>query len=275
MDYLVCHLIQEQGQKKLLNKIKSSLKQTVHVPKDFDSLGSQLILFATASTIFFGKESICTKRLNQLVLLVGRNKKALRDQIALDKFFAARFLFAVDRRVQRWLRMCKAATMTRMSVNNNVLNFDDLLEQVLNGSFHMNLPTSFKKIKIKPKIKAANVSKPAAAAENNGDGKGGRGKKQKGKNRSRNLVKNSAQDKDFKLQTGETWQETYSKQFPQDRPSWDGKVKMYTRWNIKGVCYDNCARFVSHVAKDKIPADKKEIFLTFMSKCRKAAKKSN
>ncbi len=96
MDYLVCHLIQEQGQKKLLDEIKSSLKQTVHVPKDFDGLGSQLILLAMASAIFFGKESICTERLNQLVLLVGQNKKALRDQIALDNFFAARFLFAVD-----------------------------------------------------------------------------------------------------------------------------------------------------------------------------------
>jgi hypothetical protein len=64
MDYLICHLIQEQGQKKLLEEIKASLKQSVHLPKDFDSLGSQLVLFATASAIFFGKESICTVKLD-------------------------------------------------------------------------------------------------------------------------------------------------------------------------------------------------------------------
>ncbi len=104
--------------------------------------------------------------------------------------------------------------MTCTSVNDNILNFGDLLVQVLNGSFHMNLPTSFKKIKIEPKIEAANVSKPAAAAENDRDRKGGRGKKQKGESGNGNLVKNLAQDEDFKLQTGETWQETYSKQFP-------------------------------------------------------------
>ena len=79
MDYLVCHLIQEQGQKKSLDEIKASLKQTVHVPKDFDGMGNQLVLFAAASAIFFGKESICTEKLDQLVLLVGRNKKNLRD----------------------------------------------------------------------------------------------------------------------------------------------------------------------------------------------------
>jgi hypothetical protein len=63
--------------------------------------------------------------------------------------------------------------------------------------------------------------------------------------------------------------------FPQDRPSWKGKVKMCARWHIKGDCYDNCTRVTSHVTKDKIPADKKAGFLTFMKKCRKAAKTSN
>jgi len=93
MDYLICHLIQEQGQKKSLDEIKVSLKQTVHLPKDFDGLGSQLVLFATASAIFSGKESVCTDKLNQIVLLVGQNKKALRNKIALDEFFPSTFLF--------------------------------------------------------------------------------------------------------------------------------------------------------------------------------------
>ena len=93
MDYLICQLIQEQGQKKSLDEFKASLKQTVHLPKDFDGLGSQLVLFATALAIFFGKESVCTDKLNQIVLLVGQNKKALRDKIALDEFFPSKFLF--------------------------------------------------------------------------------------------------------------------------------------------------------------------------------------
>jgi hypothetical protein len=84
-----------------------------------------------------------------------------------------------------------------------------------------------------------------------------------------------AQDKDFALETGKSWKDTFSKQLPQDRPTWEGKVKMCTRWHIKGNCYDNCARVTSHVTKDKIPANKKAGFLTFMKKCRKAAKISN
>ena len=59
------------SQKKSPDEIKASLKQTVHVPKDFTGLGTQLQLFATALSIFFGSKSICTEKLNQLLLLVG------------------------------------------------------------------------------------------------------------------------------------------------------------------------------------------------------------
>jgi hypothetical protein len=78
-DYLICHLIQEQGQKMSINNIKASLKQTVHAPKDFFGLGTQLQLFATASSIFFGSKSFCMEKLNQLLLLVGQNNKPFRN----------------------------------------------------------------------------------------------------------------------------------------------------------------------------------------------------
>jgi hypothetical protein len=260
----------------LLDEIKASLKQTAHVlPKDYNGMGNQLNLFTAASSIFFGKESICTTRIDQLVLLVGQNKKNLRDQIALDNFFAAKFLLAVDRRVQRWLRMCKACTTTEMSVNDNILDFRDFLEHVLNGSFMMNLLPSFKVVHVKIKADAANDAKPAAAAGAGveaGDGKGGRGKKRKCENGNGNLVKNPAPKEDFAVKTGKLWVETFSKQLAMERPSWDGKVNMCTRWHTKGDCLDNCSRKESHVEKDKIPANKKASFLTYMLKCRKAAK---
>ncbi len=58
----------------------------------------------------------------------------------------------------------------------------------------MNLPASFKKIKVEPKIEAASNAKPAAGAGNGGDGKGaGRGKKRKNKNGNGNPVNNLTQ----------------------------------------------------------------------------------
>jgi hypothetical protein len=210
------------------------------------------------------------------VLLVGRNKKNLRDQIAIDKFFAAKFLLAEDRRVLCWLRMCENCTMTRTSVKDKVIDFGDLLEHVLNGSFMMNLPPSFKVMHAgSPNAIATNDATQVAAAGAvtvaEGEGKG-RGKKRKGENGNGNLVKNSAPDKDFAVNAGESWAETFSKQLPKERPSWDGKINMCARWHIKGDCFDDCSRKESHLGKDKIPADKMASFLTYMSKCREAAK---
>ncbi len=42
--------------------------------------------------------------------------------------------------------MCEQATILRTQVNDKMLNFGDLVEEILNGSFHMSLPAAFKKI---------------------------------------------------------------------------------------------------------------------------------
>jgi hypothetical protein len=35
---------------------------------------------------------------------------------------------------------------------------------------------------------------------------------------------------------------------------------MYVKWHLKGDCYDNCARVVSHVTNDNIPNKKQAEF---------------
>jgi hypothetical protein len=61
-DYLVCQLVQTQGQKKTLDKIKASLKQTVHIPSDFNGMGTQLQVFAAACEVFFRRrERLCNQ----------------------------------------------------------------------------------------------------------------------------------------------------------------------------------------------------------------------
>jgi hypothetical protein len=46
--------------------------------------------------------------------------------------------------------------------------------------------------------------------------------------------------------------------------------------NVREMAHQgHCARVISHLTKDKIPADKKAGFLTFMKNGRGAAKTSN
>jgi hypothetical protein len=167
--YLICHLIQVEGQKKSLDEIKALLKQLVHVPSNFNGLGTQIQLFGAASTIFFGEDSVCTLNLNQLLTMIGRNKKSFQDQIALDDFFAAKFLFAIDKQVQCWLRSCETAHNSCTQVNKRILQFEDLINTVLNGTFHVNFPPSFSKVRGQATTSLA----PTENKQANGKNKGG------------------------------------------------------------------------------------------------------
>jgi hypothetical protein len=122
--------------------------------------------------------------LRQLIIQITRNKKSFRDQFALNKFFVAKFLFAVDRRVQRWMKMCKQAYHTRAEVKDSVLQFDDLIDEVLDGTFHLILPSTFKKVQGTISVAESKSIEPKKEGGKGGD------KKRKNKNSNGNIVKN-------------------------------------------------------------------------------------
>jgi hypothetical protein len=107
--------------------------------------------------------------------------------------------------------MCEQATILRTQVNVNVLNFDNLLREVLNGSSNMSLPATFKKI-----VKANPADNPKQASSRvKGEGNGRDKKKRESKNRNGILAKNMSQDNNFKVATGKMWKNTFSKKLPQ------------------------------------------------------------
>ncbi len=143
-NYLTCHLIHEHGIKQSIDEIKASLKQEVIVPKDFNELGTQLQYFVGAVEIFFGAESRLQIELNKLLHFVGKHKKHFCDVTALDEWFPARFLFAIDRRVQLVLANCKPKD-NPYYVNDRYLDFTDITESILFGNFWMPLPPPSKR----------------------------------------------------------------------------------------------------------------------------------
>jgi hypothetical protein len=137
--------------------------------------------------------------------MIGRNKKSFQDQIVLDNFFAAKFLFVINKQVQRWLRSCKTAHNSCNQVNNRILQFEDLIDTVLNGTFHMTLPPSFAKVSSSAATSSASTESKQADGKNKGGSKDGKGqKKRKSEDRNGNIVKNTTQPIKFKLTAGES-----------------------------------------------------------------------
>ena len=65
-----------------------------------------------------------------------------KAKCAMDKKFAAKFLYTFDIRIQRWLRECRRAK-DRSEVDDSSLNLHELVNDVLNARFYQELPPSF------------------------------------------------------------------------------------------------------------------------------------
>ncbi len=175
----------------------------------------------------------------------------------LDKCFASKFLFAINKRVQRWLRLCKTAHNSRTQVNGRILQFKDLINTVQNGIFHMNLPPSFAKVSGSLATSLASTESKQANGKNKGGSKDRKGwKKRKSEDGNGNLVKNTTQPIEFKLAAKESWKDNFAMILPHNQPALAGKIWMCARWHLKGNCYDNCTRAISQVTNNNIPDNK-------------------
>ena len=52
--------------------------------------------------------------MRQLLITIGCNKKTFRDHITLDDLFVAKFMLAIDRRLQHYFGMCEHVTVSRI-----------------------------------------------------------------------------------------------------------------------------------------------------------------
>ena len=106
---------------------------------NFHELQEQLLMFTVATNILFGKLSIGSQCLKALLNMMNRYKSIFKAKECLDKEFPAKFLFAVDTRFQIWLNNCKSAKF-RNEVNELIIDFWPLINQVIFGSFNMTPP---------------------------------------------------------------------------------------------------------------------------------------
>jgi hypothetical protein len=92
--------------------------------------------------------------------------------------------------------MCKLATVSCSQVDDRVLHFDLIIDDILNGRFRTVLPATFKKVNGNPNI---------VVTSGDNDSKIEGNKRRKKNQESGNIVKNTEQLKEFKMANGESW----------------------------------------------------------------------
>jgi len=74
--------------------------------------------------------------------MMNCHKSIFKTKERLDEEFPAKFLLAVDTRFQIWLTDCKLAKNSD-EVDDSIIDFRPLVNQVIFGSFHIFLPPTF------------------------------------------------------------------------------------------------------------------------------------
>ncbi len=106
-----------------VEEIKASNKQEVHPPMNLHELQEQLLMFTFATDILFGEPSVGSQCLKALANIKNRNKSIFKAKERLDEEFPAKFLLAVDTRVQIWLNDCKSANpVTKLTIQLSISN---------------------------------------------------------------------------------------------------------------------------------------------------------
>jgi len=161
--------------------------------------------------------------------MMNHHKSIFKAKERLDEEFPAKFLLAVDTRFQIWLTDCKLAK-NRDEVDNLIIDFRPLANQVIFGSFHMILPPTFsmKSPKATKTSGPEDTGKRRDADEDKHDKKRG-----KGNDDAHSLVKTESPHGEICMLANETWVANFAGKQLDQHPKWNDKCKCCPRWFLQ------------------------------------------
>ena len=237
--------------------VESALKQGVKVPKSIEEMRFSIFNTTAAASFFFSKWSLLSSKLLEVHNHLVRHYPIYEASLAEDQLFTAKFLFAIDTRIQIWLKMCEIKEF-REDVDDKLLNFDEVLNQVILRTFSITLP---------PSIKHIFEKKHPKRTDQDSDGPGP--KRKKGNDRDRGEEKSSRIQNDGKVDSWILSQDQYTSKLRHNsslksRPKYSD-VPVCHRFHSRGYCFNNCSNKASHIDSNQLPADIQKDYKTWLN----------
>jgi len=255
---LYLHMKQSNNVETTEREIRRLTKQTFVVPTNYESFEQHFRGFGALSDIFFGDGSAPTEALVNLYekLCSGSGRSVVRQLIKQDNYMAAKILFSIDVRCQRFLNSCMEP-IDRADVDESALNFNQLANDILNRTFSIDLPSSFVVAQSNPQDEQRKLGGRKRDAEKISD-------------EDRRII-NSNQLDEFKLLQDETWKDIRG-QCVREKPKWNangsGRTLMCARWLTQGYCFDDCVNACSHVPGSELTSKQKSDYKAWLEKVR-------
>ena len=185
--------------------------------------------------------------------------------ISSDPTLPAQICLSVDKRVQRWLAQCEVAD-DRTEVNDRVVDFDNLFEDLLDGRFFCKLPAVFK---VRAPLQPPAVSNPFDQERDRSE-EGKKRKRDDNSDGSSDKVNNEKMIEEFKMRDAESWKIVFCGGNVCKRVDWNSDgVTMCPRWFSKVHCFGDCDKEESHAPDTEVPKGKREDYRAYLKAIRK------
>ncbi len=193
---LFLHLIKTKGKGQLVKDIKAVNKQQINSPTTYLNMMQQFAYFGGLCRKFFGQYSYAMQAINTLTSYIEKCKQSFKARECTDKEFCSKFMYPINTCYQLWLEKCMTAT-SQSRVDDSILKFRSIIEQVHFGTFELRLPSVFAAPApaIKARTPTLNIDNKIEIPD---DKKGNKKKNNK-------RVINNSPPEAFKLAQGETW----------------------------------------------------------------------
>ena len=258
---MILQLKANQGQGWSETDLKEALKQGIVTPTDIHNFSHQLKNFWGLATFFFGPQSMVSTALSPLLKKISQHTLTFEGAQCRDPQFVTKLGYAIDTRVFRWLDQCRALP-NRVTINDNLLAFDTLIDQVLTDSFCQMLPTTFKDFSLSQT--QPNHSHPNASEHTNEQ----RPRKQRRTNTDTNKerIMNTKQIQEW-IAPPEEYRQQFIGKFLDMRPRLNNKP-MCQRFHSKGYCFSDCMNKTTHVPSQDIDLALQKQYRKYVEKCK-------
>ena len=260
---MILQLKASQGKGWSETDLKDALKQGIETPNDIHCFGHQLKNFWGLSSFFFGENSVLSQALEPLLGTISNHTLTFEAAQLRDKNFATKLGYAIDTRVFRWLQQCRTKH-SRTQVNDSLLQFDQLIDQVLTDSFLQVLPTTFKNFQNSTK-------KTDDSDDDNSTGPVSPNTKKRRRNNTQSQKKNIEQNTktitSWLAEDNDVYKRCFAAQNLKDRPMFKNKP-MCQRYHSKGFCFDDCLNKITHVPSGDIDSATATAYKKYVTKCK-------
>ena len=148
-------------------------------------------------------------------------------------------------------------------MNDNIVNFSNILEDIWDNRFSVDLPSVFKIISKNGPPKVDNPFTGVKARDSN------KQKRKRDEKDKDNKVSNNKADDNLKMKNGESWEKIFCGKNSEHRVKWNSAgTLMYPRWFSRQYYFDNCNNKESHVSDDKVPEEKRKEYEAYLVKIR-------